>query len=218
MILLKLFLLSCSLAMAGCASDEVLRKSSGDLAIHIDQVSEDAGKFMAARTRMMKVRTATLAALEANALDSEQSNQSEISYHTAAGDTVWVELIERLRNAPDLVVQQRKDQSAIKTAAQAAAQNAKSAADFKTSKLTGASKALAMLAEEQNDMDMIAFYADFFKEVRKSVKDKADQAELTTNAAASASAQKGADVTSSADKEKAENIIERPISAMKASR
>ena len=73
----------------------------------------------------MKARTATLTALEANALDSEQSNQAEISYHAAAGDTAWVELIERLRKAPDLVVQQRKDQAAAAAAALAAVQNAK---------------------------------------------------------------------------------------------
>jgi hypothetical protein len=209
-------LLLLTYAMAGCASDEALRKSSGELALRIDQVSEDAGKFVAARTRVMKARTATLAALEANALDSEQSNQTEISYHSVAGDTAWVELIERLRKAPDLVVQQRKDQAAVATAAQAAVQNAKSAADFKTAKLTEASKALARLAEEQEDKDVITFYTGFFKEVRQSVKDKAEQAESTTDAAASASTKKGAEATSSADKEKADKT-EQTASAMKAS-
>jgi hypothetical protein len=212
-----LFLLACAIVIAGCASDQALRKSSGELALRVNRVSEDAEKFVAARTRVMKARTATLTALEANALDSEQSNQAEISYHAAAGDTVWVELIERLRKAPDLVVQQRKDQETATAAAQAAVQNAKSAADFKTAKLTEASNALAALAEEPDDKDVIAFYKDFFKEVQKSFKDKADQADKAADSAERASKEKGAAASSSAEKDQADKT-EKTASAVKASK
>jgi len=212
-----LLLVACAMVMAGCASDQALRKSSGEVALRIDQVSADAETFVAARSRVMKARTATLTALEANALDSEQSNQAEISYHAAAGDTAWVELIERLRKAPDLVVQQRKDQAAAAAAAQAAVQNAKSAADFKTAKLTVASQALATLAEEPDDKDVIAFYKDFFKKVQKSVKDKADQADEAADTAESASKEKGAAASSSAENDKADMTV-KTASAVKASK
>lgn len=206
MCLRTLLLLACAMVMAGCASDQALRKSSGDLALRIDQISEDAEKFVAARSRVMKARTATLTALEANALDSEQSNQAEISYHAVAGDIDRVELIERLRNAADLVVQQRKDQAAARAAAEVAVQNAKSAADFKTARLTEASKALAALAEEPGEEDVIAFYMEFFMEVQKSVEKKAEQADEAADTAESASKEKGAAATLSADKDKADKI------------
>jgi hypothetical protein len=205
------------MVMAGCASDQALRKSSGELALRIDQVREDAEKFVAARTRVMKARTATLTALEANALDSEQSNQTEISYHAAAGDTAWVDLIERLRKAPDLVVQQRKDQAATAAAARAAVQNAKSAADFKTAKLTEASKALAALAKEVDDKDIAAFYIAFFTEVQTSVKDKADQADEAAGTAESASKAKGTEASSLADENRADKT-KKAASAVKASK
>ncbi len=211
-----LLLLASTIVMAGCASDQVLRKNSGELALRIDELSEDSQKFVVARSRVMKARTSTLVALEANALDSEQSNHAEISYHAAAGNMDWVNLVERLRKAPDLVVQQRKDRAAAAAAAQTAVQNANSAADFKTAKLTEASKALATLAEEPNSMAVIAFYKDFFIEVQKSVTDKLDQAEKAAATSESASKEKGAAATSSAVKERADKT-EHAISAMKIS-
>lgn len=206
----SLLFVACAMVLAGCASDRVLRKSSGDVALRVDQLSEDAQKFVAARTRIMKARTATLGAVEANALDSEQSNQAEINYHAAAGDIAWVELIERLRKLPDLVVQQRKEQAAATAAAQVAVQSAKSAADFKTAKLNEVSKALATLSEEPDSKDVVDFYAGFFREVRESVEDKAKETEKVAESEESASNEKGAAAVSSADKGKAEKTKKSP--------
>lgn len=213
----SLLLLAGTLVMTGCASDHTLRRSSGELALRIEQVKEDTEKFVAARTRVMKARTATLTALEANALDSEQNNQTEISYRAAAGDTAWVDLIERLRKAPDLIVQQRKDQAATAAAAQAAVQNAKSAADFKTAKLTEASRSLAALTKELDGKDAATFYIGFVKEVQESVRDKAEQADEAAGTAESASKEKSSEVSSLADENRADKT-EKAARAVDASK
>ena len=187
-----LLLLSFAAVITGCASDEALRKASGQLALRIDQVNQDAEKFVAARTNIMKARTATLALLETNALDSEQSNQTQLSYRAAAGDVAWIELVEQLRKAPDLVTKQRKAQAAMSRATTAALNDAKSAVDFKTAKLNAASMTLATLAEQRDDKETLEFYAAFFKEVRKSIQEKVEKAESITREAATDIARKGA--------------------------
>ena len=85
-----------------------------------------------------------------------------------------------------------KTRQAAAAAAQATVQNAKSAADFETANRPPLPclQALATLAEEPDDKDVIAFYKGLLQESQKSVKDKADQADEAADTAKALSKEK----------------------------
>ena len=156
--------------LTGCAAPKELRNDTRTVGLYVQTVKNDAEEFARLRDAATKARMANIAALELKTLRAEQAIQRDVHVLEIIQDKERMQLLAALRNASDLIVAQRKEYEARSAGAKSDVEKAKSALNFRISKLSETSATLLKLADDRTLREDIQFYSGFLKQVRDHVK------------------------------------------------
>ena len=176
-----------ALPSAGCAAREV-RDSARLLSAYTQSTQREAEQFAKHRDAVAQARTRNLGFIEESALAAEQRGAEQMLVWRLTGDQTRLTLYQGILEGTARAAEQQQELAARRDEHAKAVAAARGGVSVRQAQLAKSAQATAQLAQKPDLKKEKDFYAAFFKDVRKHVKEAQDSAAKDAGQAAAAAA------------------------------
>lgn len=184
LILMRSLLIPAVVLATGCVAPEV-RKGAEILASFTYQVSEENKYFEQSRTALAQARRTNIAMLETNATELENAISRDIAIWELSGvdGKRRAELMKGIQKLANDTAAQSAESADLRKTHEASITSARSVVELRQKELSTVAKALTALSHCPDLQSEIRFLAEYFKEVKKGIKEAKSAAAESIKAA-----------------------------------
>lgn len=184
LILMRSLLIPVVVLATGCVAPEA-RKGAEILASFTYQVSEENKYFEQSRTALAQARRTNIAMLETNATELENAISRDIAIWELSGvdGKRRAELMKGIQKLANDTAAQSAESADLRKTHEASITSARSAVELRQKELSTVAKALTALSHSPDLQSEIRFLAEYFKEVKKGIKEAKSAAAESIKAA-----------------------------------